>query len=56
MPGVVLARRGEPRQCQGLALVDWVVQGPDGTERAKGTNVFELTHDGRIVRATGFWG
>ena len=31
-------------------------QGPDGSERAKGTNVFELTHDGRIARATGFWG
>ena len=56
MPGVVLARRGEPRQCQGLALVDWVVQGPDGSERAKGTNVFELDGDGRIGRATGFWG
>ncbi len=56
MPGVVLARRGDPRQCQGLALVDWVVQGPDGSERAKGTNAFELAPDGRIARATGFWG
>ncbi len=56
MPGVVLSRRGEPRQCQGTALVDWVVAGPDGAERAKGTNVFELGPDGRIARATGFWG
>ena len=56
MPGVVLVRRGEPRQCQGTALVDWVVQGPDGSEKAKGTNVFELTRDGRIVRVTGLWG
>lgn len=56
MPGVVLARRGEPRQCQGVALVDWVVKGPDGAEKAKGTNVFELTHDGRIARVTGLWG
>ena len=55
MPGVVLARRGDARQCQGTALVDWVVQAPDGSERAKGTNVFELTKGGRIARATGFW-
>ena len=56
MPGVVLARQGEARSCQGTALVDWVVKGPDGTERAKGTNVFELTKDGRIARVTGMWG
>lgn len=55
MPGIVLARRGEPRQCQGMALVDWAVSAPDGSERAKGTNVFELTYDGRIARVTGFW-
>ncbi len=56
MPGVVLERRGDPRQCQGLALVDWSVKGPDGQERAKGTNVFELSADGRIGRVTGLWG
>jgi uncharacterized protein YndB with AHSA1/START domain len=56
MPGVVLARQGEPRQCQGTALVDWSVTGPDGSPRAKGTNVFELTPDGRIARVTGLWG
>ena len=56
MPGVVLARVGEPRQCQGMALVDWEVKGPDGATRAKGTNVFELGYDGRIVRVTGLWG
>jgi hypothetical protein len=56
MPGMVLARQGEARSCQGTALVDWVVKGPDGTERAKGTNVFELTKDGRIARVTGMWG
>jgi uncharacterized protein YndB with AHSA1/START domain len=55
MPGIVLSREGEPRQCQGVAIVDWVVKGPDGSPRAKGTNVFELTKDGRIARATGFW-
>lgn len=54
MPGVVLQRKGDPRQCQGLALVDWSVRGPDGQERATGTNAFELTADGRIARVTGF--
>ncbi len=56
MPGVVLARAGEPRQCQGMALVDWTVKLPDGSTRAKGTNVFELTPEGRIRRVTGLWG
>jgi uncharacterized protein YndB with AHSA1/START domain len=55
MPGVVLRRQGEARQCQGTALVDWSVSGPDGQRRASGTNVFELSPDGRIARATGFW-
>jgi uncharacterized protein YndB with AHSA1/START domain len=55
MPGVVLARAGEARQCQGVALVDWEVQGPDGAARAKGTNIFELAPDGRIARVTGIW-
>jgi uncharacterized protein YndB with AHSA1/START domain len=56
MPGVVLARQGEPRQCQGTALVEWAVKAADGTERARGTNVFELLPDGRIARVTGLWG
>ena len=55
MPGGVLERQGEPRQCQGLALVDWAVKGPDGALRAKGTDVFELAPDGRLVRVTGLW-
>jgi len=55
MPGVVLERQGDARSCQGLALVDWTVKGPDGNPRARGTNVFELTKDGRIARVTGLW-
>lgn len=55
MPGVVLERQGDPRQCQGTALVEWRATGPDGQERAKGTNVFELAADGRIARVTGLW-
>lgn len=56
MPGVVLVRQGEARQCQGLALVDWTVTAPDGSPRARGTNVFEFAADGRIARVTGLWG
>ena len=56
MPGVVLERQGEARQCQGVALVDWAVKGPDGAVRANGTNVFDLAPDGRITRVTGIWG
>ena len=56
MPGVVLERQGDARQCQGAALVDWAVRGPDGAVRAKGTSIFELAPDGRIARVTGIWG
>jgi hypothetical protein len=56
MPGVVLERQGEARQCQGLAIVDWTAKGPDGNPRGKGTNAFELAPDGRIARVTGIWG
>jgi uncharacterized protein YndB with AHSA1/START domain len=56
MPGVVLQRQGEARQCQGLAIVDWSLEGPDGKPRGKGSNVFELAPDGRIARVTGIWG
>ena len=56
MPGVVLARVGPARHCQGMALVDWVAKGADGAPRGKGTNVFELAPDGRIARVTGLWG
>jgi uncharacterized protein YndB with AHSA1/START domain len=56
MPGVVLERQGEARQCQGLAIVDWSLRGPDGNPRGKGSNVFELAPDGRIARVTGIWG
>jgi uncharacterized protein YndB with AHSA1/START domain len=55
MPGVVLERQGDARQCQGTALVDWVVKAADGSHRAQGTNVFDLAPDGRIARVTGIW-
>jgi uncharacterized protein YndB with AHSA1/START domain len=56
MPGVVLERVGEARQCQGTALVEWAVKAGDDSPRAKGTNVFELAPDGRLARVTGIWG
>jgi len=56
MPGVVLRREGDARQCQGMALVDWVAAAVDGSVRTRGTNVFELTPEGRIARVTGLWG
>jgi uncharacterized protein YndB with AHSA1/START domain len=55
MPGVVLERQGDPRQCQGTALVDWVAKAQDGHPRARGTNVFELDPDGRVARVTAIW-
>lgn len=54
MPGMTLARRGEVRQMQGAALVEWLATGPDGAPRGEGTNVFELAPDGRIASVVGF--
>jgi uncharacterized protein YndB with AHSA1/START domain len=56
MPGVVLSRAGDVRQCQGTAVVEWAAKGPDGAPRGRGTNVFDLAPDGRIRRVVGFWG
>jgi hypothetical protein len=56
MPGLTLKRAGEPRQCQGTGLVDWVAEGADGAVKAKGTNVFTLAPDGRLALVTGLWG
>jgi uncharacterized protein YndB with AHSA1/START domain len=56
MPGLRLTRDGAVRQCQGVALADWVARGTDGDERARGTNVFVFGADGRIESVTGFWG
>jgi len=56
MPGVVLERSGDVRQCQGTAVVDWIAKGPDGAVRGRGTNVLLLDPDGRLARIVGFWG
>ena len=50
-----MERNGAVRHCQGMAIADWVANGPDGHRRAQGTNVFVLGADGRIESVTGFW-
>jgi len=55
MPGIRTRRRGAPRHCQGMALVDWVAEGPDGKERGAGTNAFVFGPTGKIEWVTGFW-
>jgi uncharacterized protein YndB with AHSA1/START domain len=54
MPGIRMQRLGDVRHCQGTVLAEWVARGPDGQERARGTNVFGLDPDGRIHSVTGF--
>lgn len=55
MPGMAISRDGEVRQCQGMAVADWIARGADGQERARGTNVFVLDADERVESVTGFW-
>jgi uncharacterized protein YndB with AHSA1/START domain len=55
MPGMRLERRGDIRHCQSRVLADWVALGGDGQERGRGTNLFVLDADSRIVEVTGFW-
>ena len=56
MPGVRLRREGAVRQCQGTALADWTAAGTGGEARGRGSNVFDLSPDGRIARVVGLWG
>jgi len=55
MPGVVLARVGEARHCQGTLVVDWKAELAGGKPLGSGTNVFELAPDGRFTRIVGLW-
>jgi hypothetical protein len=55
MPGLRLERRGDVRQCQGTAVVEWVAVAVDGAERGHGTNVIDFAPDGRIARVVGIW-
>jgi hypothetical protein len=55
MAGITMRRDGDVHHCQGTAIADWVASMADGTERARGTNVFILCPDQRIASITGFW-
>ena len=55
MPGMTLRRKGEIRHSHGVVLADWAAVGPDGRERANGTNVFVFDEHGRVASVTGFW-
>lgn len=53
-PGVRWQRKGEVRQCQGVAVADWIAFNKDGKERISGTTVFVFGPDAKINSATGF--
>lgn len=55
MPGLLMKRSGDTRQCQGTALADWTATAPDGTPRGAGTNVFVFDASGTITSVTGLW-
>jgi hypothetical protein len=55
MPGIVLSRTGEVRQCQGTAVVDWTARGR--TARARQGHERLRSRAGWAHRAVvGFWG
>jgi len=56
MPGVRVRREGDVNQCQGTAVIRWVVIGPNAAEIGRGMNVCDLAPDGRFARVVGFWG
>lgn len=55
MPGIRLERRGDIRQCQGTVLAEWQAVGVDGKVVGSGTNVCQLSPDGRFISVTGLW-
>ena len=56
MPGMRLKREGAVAHCQGTAVVRWVLVGPNDAEMGRGTNVCDLSPDGRLARVVGLWG
>jgi len=54
MPGILLKRKGEVRQCQGSVLADWVAVDNNEQPRMSGTSVFVFRPDGRIDSVTSF--
>ncbi len=55
MPGITMTRDGAVRHCQGMAIADWIAIGANSQEHGRGTNVFNLAPDGKVVSVTGFW-
>jgi len=55
MPGISLGRAGEVRLSHGTVLAGWAAKRENGDPAGAGTNVFDLSPDGRIARAVGFW-
>lgn len=55
LPGIRLEREGPVQLCQGTAVAQWLMRGPDGTPQGRGTNVFDFDADGRIARVVGLW-
>jgi uncharacterized protein YndB with AHSA1/START domain len=54
MPGLRLKRQGEVRLSHGSALAAWVIEKDDGTQMGAGSNVYDLSPDGKIARVVGF--
>jgi uncharacterized protein YndB with AHSA1/START domain len=55
LPGMTLARDGEVQLSHGTAIARWKATAQDGSPRGRGTNVYDLSPDGRIARVVGFW-
>ncbi len=55
MPGISLGRAGEVRLSHGTVLAGWAARRENGDPAGAGNNVFDLSPDGRIARAVGFW-
>lgn len=55
MPGIALARDGDVRVSHGTAIAGWKAKKQDGEPVGHGTNVHDLSPDGRIARVVGFW-
>ncbi len=55
MRGVSLVRDGEPRACQGTAVVSFIARGSDGEALGGGQDVVDFAPDGRIARVVGLW-
>lgn len=54
MPGVRMRPCGAPQHVRGNARVDWVVEGPDGTDAFRGMNIMTLSPDSRFLSVVAF--